>query len=356
MTLFVPGRLEVFGKHTDYAGGHALVAALPRGFTVRAASSASGMVTITDLGSGERATFSRHGDGPGEGWRRYPQTVIRRLAANFPEADLSADIEFSSTLPQAAGLSSSSALIIAIAESLIACAGIDQMHAWRAAIASPEDRASYFGCIENGAAFGPLAGDAGVGTHGGSEDHAASVMSRAGHLQLFAFSPLRSVQLVKLPSDWTFVVAWSGVHAQKTGAVRDAYNRLADPARMTGARLEQFEAENGRVVAAADAFARADIDAIADLAAASQRDAEELLGNQVPETRDLVRLALDHGAAAASAFGAGWGGSVWALVRETEGELFSARWIERYRKRHPHLASGVFASPPGDGCGSARRD
>src|SRR4026208_691317 len=31
---WVPGRLEVFGTHTDYAGGHTLVCAVPRGFAV----------------------------------------------------------------------------------------------------------------------------------------------------------------------------------------------------------------------------------------------------------------------------------------------------------------------------------
>ena len=35
---WIPGRLEVFGKHTDYAGGRTLVAALPRGFVVLAAA------------------------------------------------------------------------------------------------------------------------------------------------------------------------------------------------------------------------------------------------------------------------------------------------------------------------------
>ncbi len=35
---WIPGRLEVFGKHTDYAGGRTLVAALPRGFVLLAAT------------------------------------------------------------------------------------------------------------------------------------------------------------------------------------------------------------------------------------------------------------------------------------------------------------------------------
>ena len=333
---FVPGRLEVFGKHTDYAGGHSLVCAVPRGITVRCEPADDGQVIV---------------DSAGGGWERYHQTVARRLAANFPGSNLSCRISLASNLPQAAGMSSSSALIVAFAESLIACAGIDETPAWREAIRGPEDRASYFGCIENGSRFGALAGDAGVGTHGGSEDHAAILMSRAGFLQQFAFSPLRSERLVHMPAGWTFIVAWSGVQAEKAGAAREAYNRLADPAAMTGARLEHFVAEDARVREAADAFAAGDVDRIGVLAEASQHDADRLLGNQVPETRDLVALALDAGAPAASSFGAGWGGSVWALVREADAEPFLTRWLASYRARYPHRSSGAFVSPPSNGVG-----
>jgi galactokinase len=348
---FVPGRLEVFGKHTDYAGGHSLVAAVPRGLMVSAASAPGGRVIVVDVASGEQAEFSAAGEGDAEDWARYPRTVIARLAANFPGADLSARIEFASTLPQAAGMSSSSALVVAIAESLIACAGLEQTGTWRESIRSLADRASYFGCIENGSRFGALAGDTGVGTHGGSEDHAAILMSQAGHLQQLAFAPLRSERLVAMPDGWTFVIAWSGVQAEKAGAARDAYNRLSDPAAMTGARLEHFRAEDARVLEAAEAFAAADIPRIGVLAAASQRDADRLLGNQVPETRDLVALALDAGAPAASSFGAGWGGSVWALAPVWDAIRFMDRWLAAYRARYPHRAAGAFVSPPSNGVG-----
>ncbi|HEX7780086.1 MAG TPA: galactokinase family protein, partial [Vicinamibacterales bacterium] len=33
---FVPGRIEIFGKHTDYAGGRSLLCTVPRGFAVAA--------------------------------------------------------------------------------------------------------------------------------------------------------------------------------------------------------------------------------------------------------------------------------------------------------------------------------
>ena len=32
VAYYVPGRIEVFGKHTDYAGGRSVVAAAERGF------------------------------------------------------------------------------------------------------------------------------------------------------------------------------------------------------------------------------------------------------------------------------------------------------------------------------------
>lgn len=350
MRLFVPGRVEVFGKHTDYAGGRSLVAAVPRGLTVSAERADDGRIVVTDAASGQAAEFPASGEGGGvDGWRRYPATVIRRLAANFPGVDLSAGIVFSSDLPQAAGISSSSALVIAIAEALIACADIERTDEWQQAITSLEDRAAYFGCIENGSPFGALGGDAGVGTHGGSEDHAAIVMSRAGCLQQCSFSPLRSDRFVAMPDGWTFVIASTGVRAAKTGEAMQAYNRLADPRAMTGDRLRHFVAEDARVGEAAEAFARADIGRIGALAAASQHDAGLLLANQIPETRDLVRLALDHGAAAASGFGAGWGGSVWALVTTAAAALFLDVWLFAYRTRHPRLASGGFVSPPSAG-------
>ena len=47
---WVPGRLEVFGKHTDYAGGRTLVAAVPRGFAVVASARADHEVRVRDAG------------------------------------------------------------------------------------------------------------------------------------------------------------------------------------------------------------------------------------------------------------------------------------------------------------------
>jgi galactokinase len=62
----------------------------------------------------------------------------------------------------------------------------------------------------------------------------------------------------------------------------------------------------------------------------SQRGAELGLGNQVPETIHLQRSARDLGAVAASAFRAGFGGSVYAMVAEERVEEFTERWTAGY--------------------------
>src|SRR5262249_40557072 len=49
---FVPGRIEVLGKHTDYAGGRSLLCTAGRGFCVAAIPRADRIVRITDVARG----------------------------------------------------------------------------------------------------------------------------------------------------------------------------------------------------------------------------------------------------------------------------------------------------------------
>jgi len=228
--------------------------------------------------------------------------------------------------------------------------------------------------VENGSSFGALVGDSGVGTQGGSEDHTAMLCARAGALVQYAFAPIRFEGVMPLPNDLRFVVAASGVAAEKTGRALALYNRAAGRAAAaleawrvaTGSlaptlaaaladapngmerfrevlhgreellrRVEQFDREAALVRAASDALARGDLDLLGRLVDESQTGAERLLGNQVSETISLARDALELGAVAASAFGAGFGGSVYALVRATEAEDFQRRWAERYVAAFP---------------------
>ena len=70
----------------------------------------------------------------------------------------------------------------------------------------------------------------------------------------------------------------------------------------------------------------------------SQELTATLLGNQVPETIALARLARQQGALAASAFGAGFGGSVWALIPVARAEPFLSAWSQAYGDAFPTAA------------------
>ena len=94
-----------------------------------------------------------------------------------------------------------------------------------------------------------------------------------------------------------------------------------------------------RRLAAGDALEVGDLVALGELVDRSQRGAELLLGNQVPETFHLARSARSLGAAAASAFGAGFGGSVWALVKRSEGQHFADCWLDSYAASFPEQAT-----------------
>ena len=57
-------------------------------------------------------------------WTNYPMTVARRLSRNFGALDHGADVAFCGTLPRAAGLSTSSALITAV---FLVMAGVNRL-------------------------------------------------------------------------------------------------------------------------------------------------------------------------------------------------------------------------------------
>jgi galactokinase len=380
---WVPGRLEVFGTHTDYAGGHTLVCAVPRGFAVVAGRRTDRVARVVDAYREQDVSLTPEQEidrtqSSHQGWRRYVAVVARRLARNFPGANLGADVVLASDLPRASGMSSSSALMVAVATALVEAGSLRTRAEWQRNIQSIEDEAGYYACIENGLSFGSLDGDGGVGTHGGSEDHAAILTATAAHVSAFTFVPMRALDVVRVPSEWRFVVTPSGIAAQKAGVAREAYNALADgtrtllklwnqqsaqPApslraalRMDAAetvdwdrvaqlqasierarfarsveialvdRLLHFVREDFRTIESVDAFRQSDRDQVGKLAVDSQTEAEVLLGNQVPETIALAASARKLGAFAARSFGAGFGGSVWALVDAHRAEEFARQW------------------------------
>ena len=391
----VPGRIEIFGKHTDYAGGESLLAAVPRGFAVVAGPRDDQHVRVIDARHHEEVLVSLDDrEPPLRGWANYVAVTARRLRANFPDRMFGADIAIASDLPRAAGVSSSSALVVGIATALMRRSQVASTERWARAITSVDDLAWYLGCVENGLTYRDLPGTAGVGTHGGSQDHTAILGCRPGTVSRFGFMPVSRLADIAMPSDWRFIVMSSGVHADKAGSVRERYNRASlavralvglcqEPSGWTGAsltaalrhapdaearlrsrlheipvdgfsatdlerRLTALVGELERIPRAAQAFATADTTLLGEVTRASQRAAEELLGNQIPETVALARLAEEAGAFAASAFGAGFGGSVWAMAHATDADAVAARWRMAYERAcHPTGHVEHFTCRPG---------
>ena len=392
---FVPGRIEVLGKHTDYCGGPSLLCAAESGMCLVAVRRTDQRVEAQDVVSGEHTTFAVSPNlETTAGWANYLRTVVRRVARNFPGVEQGARIAFASDLPRGSGMSSSSALVVAIFSALGWANRVQARPEYAANIKSREDLAGYLGCVENGQSFGSLAGDHGVGTFGGSEDHTAILCSQAGQLALYRFCPVSLQRRIPLPTGYVFAVAMSGVKAVKTGDARESYNRASLAAAEV---LNALKAASGRncsslhELAAAspvereelrasltvshptfdlirrfDHYCREALDIIpaavaaleaGDLAEfgrqvdASQKATEELLQNQVPETMALARLARGAGAVAASAFGAGFGGSVWALAKRTDAQRVLERWQAAYLRRFPTRAfdSRFFLTSPGPG-------
>src|SRR5689334_16345362 len=55
--LFVPGRIEFLGKHTDYAGGRSVICAIDRGIAMVVSPRSDAIVHMTDAVSGSRIEF-----------------------------------------------------------------------------------------------------------------------------------------------------------------------------------------------------------------------------------------------------------------------------------------------------------
>ncbi len=385
----VPGRVEVLGKHTDYAGGRSLLCTVERGLVLVAAPRTDRTLHVLDAVRQGRvqldlATVAAVRNA--RGWPLYPTTVARRLVRNFGDRVGGAHIAMASGLPSAAGMSSSSALTVGLALAVAECGGLAATDAWREALPTRLELAGYLGALENGLRFGALDGDSGVGTMGGAQDHTAILCSARGRLGMFAWAPPRFEQWVPWNDAYVFAIAVSGVVASKAGAVRGQYNRaartvahllrawnlhthrrdatLGEALRSSDtafdrlyaiaereatpeftavhlrARLEQLRDETDDFVpGAARALASGDLATFGALVTRSQQAAERALENQVPETRLLARSAMEEGAIAASAFGAGFGGSVWAMVPAAEAEAFLARWRTAYIAAAPAVAA-----------------
>lgn len=382
--LFVPGRIELFGKHVDYGGGISMTCAIEEGITADVDAIDVAVIDLEDRRTGRRARVPLRRDARPGGAHggTYIAAVARRLSRDFGPLRRGVRVVSESTLPRSAGLSSSSAFVTMLTLAVADANQLTERPEWQQHLGDSLALAEYCGAVETGGAFGPWSGERGVGTRGGAQDHVAILCNAENRVGVYGYLPARAVGDAAFPSQWALLVATSGVRATKTGAAQADYNRAADlvhgllarwnaaqrrddaslaaalasgpgarlaldllvnassEAPVLAARLTQFQREIDVVVPGAlAAFRSADALALRRWAVESQQGAETALRNQVPETMFLARAALAAGAHASSAFGAGFGGAVWAICDAADAEAVRERWRRLYVSSYPLRAS-----------------
>ncbi|MCS6831611.1 MAG: NTP transferase domain-containing protein [bacterium] len=225
-----PGRVNIMGRHIDHQGGHVNMIAIDRDVHAVVGLRADRLVCLQNL---QVQTFPYRrfaldellaGYQPGawtefvnspavlEGaksargdWSQYVKAACARLQAHFADYTLPGfNLTAGGDVPIGAGLSSSSAVVVATMEALLYLNRFEL---------PPEQ-------------FVELCGEAEwyVGTRGGAGDHAAMKFAQRDAVVTMRFFPLRVVAVAPFPQGYRFLVCHSHQQAKKTAGARDQFN------------------------------------------------------------------------------------------------------------------------------------
>lgn len=326
-----PGRVNLIGEHTDYNDGLVLPFALPHRISVAAASRRDGLLSVTTIGDNgrpQRASPVRVDDlQPGQinGWASYPIGVAWVLREHGLEP--AADLVIAGDVPAGAGLSSSAALQCAVAVALLGLAGreLGPDLADRAEVAHWTQRA------EN--EF--------VGVPSGVLDHTAAMCCVRAHA---LFLDVRTAYREQVPFDTTaghlevLVIDTRVRHALADSSYADRRRACEHAAEILGVpalrdiRVDDLEpalhalphdlrplvshvvTENARVAEAVRSLRAQRLCELGPLLTASHVSLRDDYRVSCVELDVAVKAALAGGALGARMTGAGFGGSVIALV------------------------------------------
>jgi galactokinase len=349
LMVSVPGRVNLIGEHIDYHDLPVLPMAIQRRIWVAFRPRPDATVRAISAGPyGERefALAGRQHHGPSGDWVNYLKAAAEAVGSRWPLMR-GVDAAIASDLPAAAGLASSSALLVGVTLALLEANSI---------LATKHELMEI---LPQGEQF--------VGTRGGAMDHAAVLAARVGCALLLRFVPLE-FSSIAVPPDWSFLVAHSLTAAEKSGALRAEYNsrrtagaralaqlelasyrsaieqhsggeltamaeRAVSEGRLSGDEFRSFvhvTSEARRVEEAVAALRSADAPKFAELLSASHASLRDELRVSSPALDELVQAAIDSGALSARLTGAGFGGCVVILCRTADREQVRNRLVERY--------------------------
>jgi N-acetylgalactosamine kinase len=225
-----PGRINLMGRHIDHQGGTVNVMAVNREIVLVASPRSDDVVRLANA-EGTRFTgqtfrvsdlianlnwddWQHLIDGPriqrlletarGD-WANYVKAAILRLQDRFRDRQLRGlDIMVSGNIPMGAGLSSSSALVVATAEAV------------RSFNRLPVSARRLVSLCGEGEWF--------VGTRGGAADHAAIKLSHRGCVTRVGFFPFQILDSTPFFSGHELVACNSGIYAGKSSQARNTFN------------------------------------------------------------------------------------------------------------------------------------
>ena len=313
-----PGRINIIGEHTDYAGGLCLPAAVNRYLAVAAGPAETIAVASEGFGAplGADAAALR----PTGSWADHPLGVLAELARGGVQ--VSVRLAIASEIPLGAGLSSSAALGVATALAVMELAG---------SVADAYEMARLCRRAENEFLAVPS----------GLMDQVASLCGRLREALLFD-AAAEIAEPVPLPENLEFLVIESGIERDLRGSqyrdrpreaaealllARDRHPGLDTLAQLDVAEVEYLSlpeplnrrarhiaGESQRVRLAVACLEAANVEALGDLMLASHLSLARDCEVSLPQLDALVDTAIEAGCAGARLMGAGFGGSVIAAV------------------------------------------
>ncbi|MFQ5967116.1 MAG: galactokinase [Acidimicrobiia bacterium] len=208
-----PGRVNLIGEHTDYSLLPVLPMAIDRSVLVAAGPGRGGLLEADSLSRpsplATRAPFAVE---KAATWHRY----IAAAVATVGERSEGAQLLIGGDLPSEGGLSSSSALTVALVAALN---GLWQL-----------------GFDDQGLIEAAIAAERATGVEGGMMDQTVIVRAAEGAALRVDFDPTRT-RPVPIPEGLSVVAAYSGRPAPKGAGAKSAYNRLVVASRTAAALL-----------------------------------------------------------------------------------------------------------------------
>ena len=223
-----PGRVNLMGRHIDHRGGGINVMATDKDIVFVSASRDDDVVNITNVDSSfPDRTFSVSkvlGDKKydkwldylddervvkelkesGGCWSNYVKSAVARVQFENEAPLFGMDMAASGTIPVAAGLSSSSSIVVAVMEAFVSlnCLNI------------PDN--DFINLCGEGEWF--------VGSRGGAGDHAAMKCGKADRIVHLGFKPFEVGDDAEFSDKYAVIVANSMIKAKKSEGSKDKFN------------------------------------------------------------------------------------------------------------------------------------